>query len=66
MYLYFVALLPSIWYKGLGFLAIVMIFLFISIPMMERHNMERRVDYAEYKAATPMLLPLAPGRALRK
>ena len=37
------------------------LFLFVSIPMMERHNAARRTDYAEYRARTSMLL-LLPNR----
>ena len=62
LYLYFVAVCPQIWYKGLGFLTIIALFLSVSIPMMEKHNMARRVDYAEYKASTSMLLLLPPKR----
>ena len=58
LYLYFVVLCPQIWYAGLGFLSIIVIFLSFSIPAMEKHNMERRADYAEYKAQTSMLLLL--------
>ncbi|MBR6050287.1 MAG: DUF1295 domain-containing protein [Clostridia bacterium] len=58
MYIFFVAIRPDIWYYGLGFLSIIALFLFVSIPMMEKHNAERRVDYAEYKAKTSMLLLL--------
>ena len=61
LYLYFAALCPEIWYAGLGFLSVIALFLSVSIPMMEKHNAERRDDYAEYKASTPALLPL-PGR----
>ncbi len=57
LYLYFAALLPGIWYAGLGFLSIILLFLTVSIPMMERHNLERRSDYADYQAATPVLIP---------
>ncbi len=62
LYLYFVARCPSIWYQGLGFLSIIALFLSVSIPMMEKHNGERRVDYAEYKAKTSMLLLLPPKK----
>ena len=58
LWLYFVACRPADWYKGLGFLSIIVLFLTVSIPMMERHNAERRVDYAEYKEKTSMLLLL--------
>ena len=59
LYLFFAALCPQIWYKGLGFLSIIALFLFVSIPMMEKHNLERRPDYAQYQARTPMLIPIA-------
>ena len=39
----------------------IALFLFVSIPMMEKHNAERRIDYAEYKEKTSMLL-LLPNR----
>ena len=58
MFLYFVAVRPEIWYCGLGFLTVIALFLSVSIPMMEKHNAERRADYAEYKAKTSMLLIL--------
>lgn len=60
IFLVFLALRRDIWYYGLGFLLIIALFLFISIPMMEKHNMERRVDYEDYKAKTSMLIPLPP------
>lgn len=62
LYLYFVALCPDIWYKGLGFLSIIVLFLTVSIPLMEKHNLSRRADYAAYKAATSMLLLLPPKK----
>ena len=62
LYLYFVAVRPDLWYLGLGFLSIIVLFLAVSIPLMEKHNAERRADYAEYKAVTSMLLPLPPKK----
>ncbi|MBR5366431.1 MAG: DUF1295 domain-containing protein [Clostridia bacterium] len=62
LYLYFAALRPDIWYMGLGFLAVVLLFLTVSIPMMERHNEQRRTDYAAYKKRTSMLLLLPPKK----
>ena len=62
MYVYFIALCPQIWYKGLGFLSIIALFLLVSIPMMEKHNLERRPDYARYRERTPMLVPLPKRR----
>ena len=40
------------------FLLIIVLFLFVSIPMMEKHNLERRTDYAQYQARTSRLLIL--------
>ena len=53
------------WYLGLGFLAIYALFFSVSIPMMEKHNLARRADYAAYRARTSVLLPLPrkKGRA---
>lgn len=62
MYIYFVPLYPDKWYLGLGFLTIIALFLSVSIPMMEKHNMERRVDYAEYRSRTSILLLLPPKK----
>ena len=52
------AVRPDIWYLGLGFLLIELLFLTVSIPMMERHNSERRSDYEDYRAVTSVLLLL--------
>ena len=52
------------WYLGLGFLSIYALFFFVSIPMMEKHNLARRADYAAYRARTSVLLPL-PKRGRR-
>ena len=57
LYLYFLPLCPDRWYAGLGFLSIILLFCLVSIPMMERHNMERRADYSAYRAKTPVLIP---------
>lgn len=58
----FVLLRPDIWYCGLGFLLIIALFLTVSIPLMEKHNLERRPDYAEYRRRTSMLLLLPPKK----
>ncbi len=63
LYLYFAAACPDRWYAGLGFLTIIAVFLFISIPMMEKHNLERRSDYAAYQARTSVLIPRPEKKA---
>ncbi len=62
MYLYFLPLCPDIWYRGLGFLSIIALFLIVSIPMMEKHNLERRKDYRAYQERTSVLLLLPAGK----
>ncbi|MBR6322815.1 MAG: DUF1295 domain-containing protein [Lachnospiraceae bacterium] len=56
---YFV-LYPAEWYYGLGFLSIIALFMFVSIPMMEKHNLERRPDYAVYREKTSRIFLLPP------
>lgn len=58
MFIAFLGVRPDIWYYGLGFLLIIALFLSVSIPMMEKHNLERRTDYAQYQARTSRLLLL--------
>ena len=41
----------------IGPLTITALFVFISIPMMERHNAERRPGYGRHKQRVPALLP---------
>lgn len=45
------------WWTALGALAITLMFVFVSVPMMERRALATRSGYREYRAATPMLLP---------
>ena len=65
LYVYFALLCPDIWYAGLGFLSITVLLLAVSIPMMEKHNLERRGDYEAYRAKTSalLLLPNKNGKA---
>lgn len=48
----------ELWYFALGYLPMLLLFIFISIPLMEKHNIERRPNYLEYKKHTSMLLIL--------
>jgi steroid 5-alpha reductase family enzyme len=45
------------WWTVAGALAVSVMFVFVSIPMMERRMMATRSGYAEYREGTPMLLP---------
>lgn len=46
------------WWTLSGPFAITLMFVFASIPMIEKRNLERREGYREYLTRTPMLLPL--------
>lgn len=62
--LYFFALAtnPAFWWVIIGPGAITLMFLFASIPMIEKRLMVRKKDYADYKKRVPMILPLKLGR----
>ncbi|QQO10620.1 DUF1295 domain-containing protein [Breznakiella homolactica] len=44
----------------LGLALIVFLFYFISIPMMEKHMLGKRPEYAEYQKNVSMLIPMPP------
>jgi steroid 5-alpha reductase family enzyme len=46
------------WWTLAGPVAITVMFLFASIPLIEQRHLERRKGYKEYMSTTPMLLPL--------
>ncbi len=48
----------SLWWAIIGPVSITLMFLFISIPMMEKRLMERKSDYADYKKSVSRLIPL--------
>lgn len=58
LFLSFVLTDPARFYYGLGFLLMPILFLSVSIPLMERHNRKRREDYDAYVKRTSMLLLL--------
>lgn len=45
------------WWTGAGFLAMVLLFRFISIPLMERRKELRRPGYAQAVKGRPILIP---------
>lgn len=61
--LYFFALAanPNWWWVIIGPVMMVALFLGISIPMMEKRNIERRMDYPSYQNSTSKLFPLPPS-----
>lgn len=51
----YVAFAPSHWFTLFGALAVTCLFVFISIPMMERRQLDNKEGYKEYKKRTRML-----------
>lgn len=45
------------WWQPLGFVAMLAMFVFASIPLMEKRSLERRPKYQEVINTTPMLFP---------
>jgi len=49
---------PSYYFLGAGMIMMILLFEFISIPMMEKRQLQRRKDYARYQKTTSRLIPL--------
>ncbi len=61
LYLFGLAADTAYWWTIAGPLLITAMFVFISIPMIEKRMLERRADYAEYRKRVSMLLPFPRG-----
>ncbi|MCU0270815.1 MAG: DUF1295 domain-containing protein [Acidimicrobiales bacterium] len=57
LWLFGLAADPGWWWTVVGALGMTAMFLFASIPMMDRRSAERRPGWDAYAARTPMLLP---------
>jgi len=57
LYLFALAANPSFWWVIIGPLAITLMFIVISIPMIEKRNVQRRSGYTLYQQRVPMLIP---------
>jgi len=53
---------PSSWWHAVGATAITVMFVFVSIPMMERRSIARRPAYRAYQLAVSRLVPWFPRR----
>ena len=62
LWLFAVAAAPSVWWVVAGPLAMIGVFVFASIPLLDERSAERRPGYAEYAARTPALIPWPRGR----
>jgi steroid 5-alpha reductase family enzyme len=59
LYLFALAANPAFWWVLVGPAAITLMFVFASIPMIEKRMMARRPDYAAYRKKVAMLIPFA-------
>jgi steroid 5-alpha reductase family enzyme len=57
MWLFGLAAAPSWWWTVAGPIAMVLLFAFVSVPMMDRRSLARRPAYAEHMRRVPALLP---------
>ena len=53
----------SWWWLVPGALSMTVMFVFVSIPMMDKRSMQRRPAYAEHMRQVSGLVPLPPRRA---
>ena len=60
LWLFGVAAAPAWYWSAIGPLAITVMFVAASIPMLEKRSHERRPGYAEHAARVPALLPRRP------
>jgi steroid 5-alpha reductase family enzyme len=59
VYLVMLSAHPELWYLGIGALVNTALFLFISIPLAEKHLATYKTGYTAYLRETRQLLPLA-------
>ena len=57
LYLFALAANPSFWWVIIGPMAITLMFIFASIPMIEKRMLKRRKDYQAYQEKVSMLVP---------
>lgn len=50
------------WWMASGALAMLGLFTFASIPMMERRQLRKKPAYAQYQRRTSMLIPMSPRK----
>ncbi len=64
LYFFGLAANPSYWWTIAGPIAITLLFVFISIPMMDKRSMARRPEYAEHMKKVSALVPWKIGKSL--
>ncbi|HEV8324060.1 MAG TPA: DUF1295 domain-containing protein [Myxococcota bacterium] len=66
VFLFALAANPRAWWAVVGPLWITALFVFVSVPLMDRRALARRPGYAAHMARLPALLPRPFGRARRE
>lgn len=62
LFLFGLAAAPGWWWTGVGAVAMILMFVFASVPMMDERSMARRPGYADYARRTSALVPWPPRR----
>jgi steroid 5-alpha reductase family enzyme len=62
LWLFGLSAAPDFWWTVVGPLAITLLFVFISIPMIERRMAERRPGFEAHRRRVSMLIPWPPKR----
>ena len=66
IWLFALAAAPAWWWTLAGPIAMVLLFAFVSVPLMDRRSAQRRPAYADHMRRVPALLPLPRRAALRR
>jgi steroid 5-alpha reductase family enzyme len=62
LYLFALAAHPGLWWTAIGPVAITLLFMFVSIPMIDRRMLSRRPAYRERMARVSPLVPMPPRK----
>jgi steroid 5-alpha reductase family enzyme len=62
LWIFGLAAAPGFWWTGVGVVAMILMFVFASIPMMESRSRARRPGYDEYVRRTSVLIPWPPRK----
>lgn len=62
LFLFGLAADPSYWWTVVGAVAMVLMFVFASVPMIDRRSLARRPGYAEHMAKVSAIVPWLPRR----
>ena len=62
LFLFALAADPGWWWTGIGFVAMLAMFVFASIPLLDDRSLERRPGYADHMVRVPALIPRLSSR----